>query len=358
MKKDHDIKAMINQVMAIEGEGMTIDEERVMAEYQQLNANRSGIAIKVLTILGGILATLFFLGCLVVAGIYNSGMAMTILGIFAVAGAMVLNKVTDKLIFDTAAVTFFIAGLFLLGFGLGELRVHENVIYIVLIVVALGTLATIQNYILAFIAVLVANGSLMALLMNNRGYNLLYIFIALLIAGILGIVLKEAAWITGSKKTNRLYNPLRMGLICSLLGALVFIANHRFMPPSFYYSWIAVLTAIAAILYITPDILHVLQVQEARHRKLLYTAVVVVLLSTVLAPAITGALFVLLVCYRVNYKTGVVLGIVALVYFISQYYYDLQVTLLTKSILLMASGILFLLFYWFTHKKTGKYEEA
>lgn len=354
MKKEHDIKAMISQVMAMEGEGMTIDEEAVMAEFRQMNANRSGIAIKVLTILGGVLATLAFLGCLVVAGFYNSGMALTTLGIFSIAGALVLNKVTDKLIFDTAAVTFFTAGIFLLSFGLGDLRINDNVICIVLIVIALGTLFIIQNYILAFIAVLVANGAFIALLMNNRSYNLLYVFVALLIVGILWIVLKEAVWVTRSRKTNRLYDPIRTGLICSLLGALVFIGNHRLMPLSFNYSLVSALAAITAISYITPDILDVLQVEDARTRKMLYGAVVVVLLPTVLAPAITGSVFVLLVCYWINYKTGVVLGIVGLVYFIAQYYYDLEVTLLTKSILLMASGILFLLFYWFIHKKPGQ----
>ena len=45
------------------------------------------------------------------------------------------------------------------------------------------------------------------------------------------------------------------------------------------------------------------------------------------------------------------------IYFISQYYYDLNFTLLTKSILLFSSGVLFLLLYLFTHKNLTQNEK-
>ena len=59
----------------------------------------------------------------------------------------------------------------------------------------------------------------------------------------------------------------------------------------------------------------------------------------------------------VNYKTGLVIGIISFIYFISQYYYDLNFTLLTKSIILFSSGIVFILFYLFTNKKLNTNEK-
>jgi len=81
------------------------------------------------------------------------------------------------------------------------------------------------------------------------------------------------------------------------------------------------------------------------------------LVSTIFSPSISGAMIIVLLSFLVNYKTGLAIGIISLIYFISQYYYDLNFTLLTKSIILFSSGIVFLLFYLFTTKKLNSNEK-
>jgi len=46
-----------------------------------------------------------------------------------------------------------------------------------------------------------------------------------------------------------------------------------------------------------------------------------------------------------------VLGIITLIYFIVQFYYDLSINLLFKSILMLVSGALFFALYWLVTKK-------
>ena len=84
---------------------------------------------------------------------------------------------------------------------------------------------------------------------------------------------------------------------------------------------------------------------------MIYALSLLTLLTTILAPAISGSLLIVLLAFKVNYRTGFVMGLIALVYGIGQYYYDLQFTLLVKSIMLMASGALFLLFYFYLKNK-------
>lgn len=357
MKKEAGIKEMLAQLQTKEGPAFKIEEEAILLEYQKINANRSGIAIKVLTIFGGFLASLAFIGFLFIADLYDSGGAMLTLGLAFISGAIWLSKAYDKLIIDTAAVSLFGIGLFVFIFGLVQLEMHDNLVCILLILIATTTLAIVQNYILAFIAILLVNGSIMALILLNHHYNLLHIYIAVMLISLTLLMLDEAGLITKGKKMSRLYNPVRMGCLISLLAAYLLISNLGWFPISLHFNLVSSIAAIAAIFYTLPRIISLLRIQPARARVGVYLVTALLLAPTVYAPAIPGALLITLLSFWVNYKTGLTLGIIALVYFISQYYYDLQFTLLTKSILLLSSGILFILFYLLTHKKLNQHEK-
>lgn len=357
MKKEEDIKQMLAHLQAQEGTSLHIEEDAILLEYQKINANRSGIAIKALTIFGGLLASLAFLGFLFIAQLFDSGAAMLTLGLAFTIGAIWLSKAYDKLIIDTTAVSLYSIGLFMMTFGLGSLQANENTICILLIIIAIASLAIVQNYILSFIGVLVVNGAIIFLIVDNN-FNLLHIYIALAVIILTLLVFNEANLITAGKKISRLYNPVRLALIVSLLAAWMFlIGNFGRFALSIHFNLVSSLAAIAAIFYLLPRIIRLLDIQPAAARVGVYLITALLLAPTVYAPAISGALLLTLLSFLVNYKTGFALGIIALVYFICQYYYDLQFTLLTKSLLMMASGALFLLFYLLTHKKLNQHEK-
>lgn len=351
MKQAHEITNILEHLQATEGDTLSIEKEAILAEYQKLNANKSGIAIKVLTILGGFLATLTFIAFLVVAGLYNSEMGLAITGFIFIAGAVGISKAYDILIFDAIAVTAFATGLFILSYGLEGVGVNEKIVCIILIIIAIATLAIVQNYILAFLAVLTVNGSVIALIWLNNNYGLLHIYIAVIVIVLTLFMLDEAGLITGGKKIARLYNPIRLGLIINLLAAYVIVSSRSLLLFSIHFNLVSSVTAVIGILYILPRIVKLLNIQHTGSKAGIYIATALVLLPTLYAPAIPGALLITVLCFWVNYKTGLVIGIIALIYFITRYYYDLQFTLLTKSILLFSSGILFILFYLLTHKK-------
>ena len=162
--------------------------------------------------------------------------------------------------------------------------------------------------------------------------------------------LNEAKIITLSKEFCKLYNPVRTGLIFGLIIGLFVVGKRDLVKISSDYVWLSSIVTIPILIYLIYRIIQVIEIRNQKLEILIYSLSALVLLPTAFAPAISGALLILLVSFFVNYKTGIAMGIIATIYFISQYYYDLNLTLLVKSLILFTTGILFLLFYFLTNQ--------
>lgn len=357
MKDKDDIKELLDYFQNTEDRPLQFDEEAIVSAYQKDNGNQS-LPIKILSVFGGILASLAFLGFLFIAGLYNSDIGLLVFGGFFIAGSIWINKEYDKIIIDTVSVSSFIIGFILLGFGCGQLKINKNIISIIFIIIAFGSLGIVQNYILSFVSVLIINGSILTLIISNKGYDFIHIYVSVLALTMTYFFLKEATIITTNKPLSKLYNPLRIGLIFSFLSGLVFLGKRGILPVSPDYIWLSSVIIISVIVYLISVLFDVLNITEKRHKIGIYVFSVLALLPTALSPAISGAILIILLSFLINYKTGLVLGIISFIYFISQYYYDLNFTLLTKSILLFSTGVLFIALYLFTYKKLTANEKV
>jgi hypothetical protein len=350
MKNKNDIKELLDYFQNMEDNPLQFDEEAIVSAYQKDNGNQS-LSIKILSVFGGILASLAFLGFLFIAGLYNSNVGLLVFGGIFIAGSIWINKEYDKIIIDTLSVSTFIIGFILIGFGCEQLKIDENIISIIFIIIAFGSLSIIQNYILSFVSVIIINGSILTLIISNKGYDFIHIYVSSLTLAMTYFFLKEATIITSSKALSKLCNPFRTGLIFSFLSGLVFLGKKGILPVSPDYIWLSSVIIISVIIYLISVLFNVLNITETRHKISIYIFTVLALLPTALSPAISGAILIVLLSFLINYKTGLVLGIISFIYFISQYYYDLNFTLLTKSILLFSTGVLFIALYLFTYKK-------
>ncbi|MGV8946546.1 MAG: DUF4401 domain-containing protein [Lutibacter sp.] len=350
MSDKKDIKELLDYLQTTEKKSLDFDEDAIVAAYQKNNDNQS-LPIKILSIFGGILASFAFLGFLFIAGLYDTKIGLLMFGILFIAGAIWINKKYDKIIIDTVSVSSFIIGFVLLGLGFSKLKIDENIISIIFIIIAFCSLGIVQNYILSFISVLIINGSILTLIISNNGYNLIHIYVSALALMVTYFFLKEAKIIKASKALSKLYSPIRIGLIFSFLVGLVFLGKKGIIPVSPDYIWFSSIIIIATIVYFVSILFDMLNITSVQQKTIIFTFSILILLPTALSPAISGAILIILLSFWANYKTGLAISIIAFIYFISQYYYDLNFTLLTKSILLFSSGILFVIFYLFTHKK-------
>jgi hypothetical protein len=358
MQNETDIKAALNSIIQAEGDRFEYDEAEINKESQKLRGENATLGIKILSILGGTLSALAFVGFLMIAGLYNSEGGMIVTGFLFMGAALWLNTQFEKLILDTLSVTAYLIGLCLIGIGLSHSNMDDNTLSILLIVISIGALAITQNYILSFISVMVISGSVLFMIIDNHYFGAIHIYNACVLLALTYNILNEAAWIKASKIISRLYNPVRIGLIFALVSGLILVSKRGLFDYSFTQLWITSVFTIPVTMYVIYAILKQNGVKALRSKIFIYVLSTLCLLPTVYCPAISGSLLIILLAYMANYKLGLSIGILSFIYFVSQYYYDLGLTLLEKSIVLFASGVLFLAFFLISYKKLRSNEEV
>ncbi|MDR0802452.1 DUF4401 domain-containing protein [Fluviicola sp.] len=359
MKSKENIQELLDYLQTTEEKPVNFNYEAIVEACQKNNETRS-LAIKILSVFGGILASLAFIGFLLLAGLYESETGLLFFGIIFIAGAVWISRILDeKIILDTIIVSFFAIGFLLLGLAFVTMEMNENMVCYLFIVMAFLSIVMAQSYLLSFISTLIISGSLLSIIFLNHSYYFIHLYIAAWVVIITYVFLHEAKIITTNKVLSKVYNPVRTGLVLSLLAGLVFVGkkgllstlteSDDFIPAN--YEWISSGVTIFAVIYLLFKLFEILNINNRKHKITICMFTILALLPTVFSPAIPGAVLLLLLSFYVNYKTGLVLGIIAFIYFISQYYYDLNLTLLTKSGLLFSSGVLFIGFYLVTRKK-------
>ncbi len=350
-------KSLIDSINLLEGDEFEYNETAILNEYQLQVDNKSSLAIKILSIIGGLMATIAFLGFLVAAKLYNSELGLLIFGIAFIILAIGLNKIFNKLIIDTFSISLYIIGFILLTYSLLEIGHNDYLVFGLTSIIAICSLFIVQNYILSFISILIVTGSILSLIISNDVYFVIHFYIGSLMLIIAYLFLNEAKIISSNSKLSKLYAPLRIGSIISLLFGLFSIGKKYLVPIDQNQIWLSSIVILFVIIYLVRVVLKINDVESIKSKILIYSFSCLILISTILSPAISGAIAIILLCFLVNYKVGFAIGIVSLIYFISQYYYDLSFTLLTKSIMLFSTGVVFLLFYLFTMKKLNNNEK-
>lgn len=355
MTNRENIKKLMDFLQDKSSREIHFDEETIMAAYEEKDTNHQSLSIKILSIFGGIMACLAFLGFIFMIQIIDSEIGASILGVICIAVSSFISRISGKTIVDTLSVTFFITGFSLLGIGLSS---EGDSIYIAFIAIALCTLFWVQSYILSFISILIINGTIFAFAQNNHIFNLTSAILIFQAAVNTYLFLQESKIITKNKILSKLYDPVRTGMVFSFILTLAFLGFASFFRVSeYYYDWIPSLVIVIAILYVIFLLFKTLQITNTLDQIIIYGLTVLVLSPTLLTPTIAGAILIMLLSFYTNYKTGFVVSVIALISFIGRFYYDLNFTLLTKSILLFASGIIFLAIYFFTHKKLTAHEK-
>lgn len=343
--KNERILNIAAQLRESEGAGFRLDEAELVLAAERKENDRAGMAIKVLSIFGGLLTTLIFLAFMALAGFYDQYEIILWMGAIFICLAIGLNKIFNLLIIDTSVISMYIIGFCLLGFALMQHDFTGNEVCLCFIGIALAALIIAQNFVLSFVSVLLINGCLITLILVNRHADLMHLYNAGNTLLLMFLLLFEAKALRMGRIVSRLYNPLRTALIFSLLGGLFFISREWWMEPGLLagQAWLSSCVTIAALLYVLVRVLKAFGRTARKDYLVACAASIPVLLGLALLPAVAGSILIMLACFLVNYKTGLVIGIMAFIYFIVQFYYDLSLTLLTKSLVLSGTGIVFTL---------------
>jgi len=357
MEQHKNVMQLLERIQHSAVSPLIVDQEGIAREYAKERANKSATVIKVLSVLGGFLATLTFLGFLFIGGVYDSSGFMIVLGLVFIVGAIALNRAFDSWITGTFSVTTFISGFVLLTIGCTMEDMDERTIIYLLLTLTLISLFLTQNYILTFVSVVAINGYIAALYVINNAEGFMFIYINALTLLITFVFLREGAILSLGKKYRKLYAPVRAGLVFSLFSVLL-ASHYRYLPESTIVApWMSSIMPVLITMYLINVLLTLSPDRTTVSKAALWGISLLILIPTAFAPAILCSLLILLLSFYVNYKTGLVLAILAFLYFTSVFYYDLHMTLLVKSGLLFFSGVLFIVLYLLTNRKLKSNEE-
>ena len=338
------------RVKLSEGEDFIFDEKEALVALTVFKANPSPLFVKILSIAGGLLSASLFTLFLALANVLDSEVPSTLFGGIFILGAIWANRYLINVLLDTMNISLYTMGYILLAVGMLGLDINENSVATIIMIVALGSFYFIRNKVLAFVTILFLNGSILFMVLHSDSWRSLQVFVMFLLMALYLLYMEEALIIQSTKKWLNLYRPVCSGFILSFLTGLFLLVHTEISEIEPENLWLSSLFNIGLILLVVHRVSMSYGKLPAGRRFFIYIVSFIALLPLVLAPGISGCLFLLIISYYNSHKTGFVLGTLALLYFIIQYYYDLSFTLLEKSAILFVSGIFCLIIFYFVNK--------
>lgn len=345
MKALTDISPLIQEIKEQEGPDFSCDEELLSQFIQTQQEPEPAISTRVLSVIGGALATLAFTGFLLVVGLYNSTVGLMIFGLAALAGGLIIHQFSKSLMYDSTAISLFLIGYVMFLFGLSSSNFSEQNLAFVSLIIGLASFFISQSAIIAFLGILMACGGLFTFIQMFHAPNLIHVYNLILLIAYYWVAVNEATFFNKTLKTANKYQALLSALILAFIIGLTSIANSFYHGSNPNYFYLTTVANTSAILYCSYFVLNQLQIQHKILPWLIYVLIILLMALSAYTPGISGTLLIVLLSYRTNFKPGLAIGIAAFVYFISNFYYNLNINLLNKSLLLIGSGLLFLALY-------------
>lgn len=265
---------------------------------------KSSLIIQVLSVLGGLLTAGFFIGLLMLMHVAETTTSSLIVSVLLITTAVLVSRYISKPFMDAINITFYIAGC-LIPF----LTISER-LFIPLIGVSALVFIFSRGFLLPFIAILSFNLSLFAKISEAFSFHNPFQIAAIpIIIAFLLLNLFENRLLISFPDKYQKYKSIHAGLFVSSLvvlgGLSAFNSEDWIFSPLVY---------------------------------------------------LCGSLLLILLCFHYTYKKEFAASILLFIFTVSKFYYDLNLTLLTKSMLLFFTGIVFII-AWYLFTQKGKRHE-
>ncbi|WP_336518590.1 DUF4401 domain-containing protein [Pollutibacter soli] len=358
MKPDQ-LTAYLSNLRATERQDLFVNETEIVAANNQIQSAYSQIIIKVLSILGGILGSSFLFGFLAMINIFESDAACVVIGLVSVAASLVIGRLVDNLVLDTAIICFFIFGTFLLGLGLYQMLDKEIIWIYCIFFCGLSAIIFSDRFVPVFLGTLFSLGAFIGYFAVNNWNDLLEFPLILIEAGLVWLTVNEPDILASGKKLNSMLKPLQAGFFITFVGCLYFLHQYP------YYNtrvgtgtqWIASVAIWLAIGFTAYNLMFEIGV-KFRNIMIVMAFLALIAVPLFFASYVSGALLLILLCFHYGLITELVISLVFLLYGLSRYYYDLRLTLLVKSGILCLSGIVISLLWLFIRSQKITDEKA
>lgn len=348
---------IINKLSELEAsvENFNCNSDIIKSVYEQAESEQSSFIVKIISIFGGIFATIAFLFFLGIAGLFDSKEAMIILGLICIVASIIMANKFNKIVLDTLSISLYLIGLAMFIFGMSSLELSTYLLCFITGCIGLTALHFTHNFILAFLSMSVVCGSLIFIIFEDN-FNLLPFITIVLLWLMMILFIIEAKILTMHNMMGRSYYAIRTSVMLAFLFCLYLFGVKGYFTDHQIGIWLPSAAIVSSTIFLIGYLIKYHQVKLTRDLPFIYILCLIILLPTIYAPSISGSLLVMLLCFYSNNKTGFVVSVISFLYFIGQYYYDLDFSLLTKSIFLMVSGSICFLLFFYLNKKYNWHE--
>lgn len=310
---------------------------------------------------GAWLASLLLIGFVASFSLAMDG-GYAFIGLALIVGAVLLRHRTENDFLIQCALASSLAGQALFGYGLAETVGHDEFeIFLGFALVVSSVLFFVfPDRIHRVIMVLLATGSLTTLLFVWEANSLVPI-LGPAFTGAL-ILLHRGMPSLISSRYSAFVRPLMNGLMLSAFGVLllstVYVlpelgADFQFYPRP----WISTILLGALFLYIGSQIRAMIaDTSNTTASLVFYGMMLVIIACSWAAPGLLLGLIIVMLGAESGSKTFIGAGIVFFSVFLAAYFYGIEVSMLTKSITLVASGAAILVSRWAVLRKIATRE--
>jgi hypothetical protein len=322
--------------------------------------------IKALLGLGGWIAALFFFvfvgWCLTItllssSGELTSGIILCIFGVAFIGGTVYLHGRSKNVFFSQVALATHVAGQLLFMVGLSMVlyvwypyqQEFPTVLYaLIVILLEIVLIPLYEDGIFRFLATIAA-----VIASNVIVYELnipasLSVLTAVLAFGVL-VVWGETLPVERLIRHRLLLQAVGYGLVFGLFGTIMHELSNSptyegFARTALHQPLVTSILLLLMTLWLELRLLTEYEIPRShRATSILLGIAVIIMLPTLTTPGIVASMLLILLGYRRRQNVLLVLAYLFMAGFIGYFYYSLQMTLLVKSFILMATGVLFLI---------------
>lgn len=320
--------------------------------------------VKILLAFSGWLASLFLLGFvgLAFSAVLDSQAASFIVGAVMIVVAYKFLGVRKNEFYEHLALSISLAGQVLVIWSFFKLIEHDRTLLLMLITLLQAGLALVMPNFIHRVGSSMVAGITFSLLMVSLNVPFLTS----------GIIMLVVAWLWLNEfkypRQIKLVRAIGYGLILALipLKSKLFLTeilslwqrnNHH--AETWIQPWMGELLTSAALLYVVWQLLqrHQLSVSSAYSKVAIIGALILCALSMEAQGIATGVMIILL-GFSASNRVLQGLGIISLLYYISSYYYSLNITLIEKAQILLIMGLTMLAARWLLQQYLPAEEEA
>lgn len=346
-KKDNIGLADLLEIYREEGIDPKINIEEFEKDYKRHTNKKAPVLIQVLMFIGALFGALFFLGFLALAGLFDSELVVLILGIvIAAVGIIIPYKSKQEAMIEPVGMAFLIVGASLFAIGFNMYGNDSFTAFLVIsLFIALFVIVIAGSHLQKIAAVLCANLCLYSLIWDMHwliGFNFLVLCNAMIITV---AWLKEPAILAEQPSWGQWYpailNGCSMAMLAVLMGSVNIYQDYYWEGAEMNtsYWWLSSILLVSLVVWTFYETLNQLAIKKSKVAIVLGIGLALLILVT--APGIIAGILLLLLGIYASYYLFAIQGIIAVFFFTVMFYYNLETTLLLKSVLMISAGVIF-----------------